>query len=464
MAMNLRGAIVRNTGTTAVVCFVLSIGLSWLTGSLASGSQGLAWPIALAIGIGLFTGWRVMVNIKQGVLRAIPVNFSLVRVERGAEPAGVVIDWNTIDDYGVQLEQQGFRPVGEYLPYPLPAQFTGVAACFLNRDETIMVEVQHILLSEGAAQAVPSTTGGVHFSLASLVGGTIRVNTTDHTPMASNFLVRGKYDVVSAHPGAGLLDLLDKHRQLLDRLFERTGKPVSRGLTMPRYVQAIRNAFADARGRIQSMSGYQIATLVDEFESAPVDRWSPPSEVLAAAPDKSLEELDRDAAAQSQPAVLDMDAASAQQLAAGPSAAAAEAGPLQSQVESGANWFYWIAGLSLVNCVVAVLGSDWGFAIGLGISQILIAVAGSLAQDGMSSLAVGLAWIAAFACVAFFGACGWLARRPSVIAFGIGIAVFALDTLIFLMASDWIGLGFHALALYFLWSGFSAARAMRKAT
>jgi hypothetical protein len=70
-------------------------------------------------------------------------------------------------------------------------------------------------------------------------------------------------------------------------------------------------------------------------------------------------------------------------------------------------------------------------------------------------------WLSAFASIAFFAACGWLARRPSVIAFGGGIAIFALDSAIFLLAHDWIGLGFHGLALYFLWSGLSAAREAR---
>ena len=38
-------------------------------------------------------------------------------------------------------------------------------------------------------------------------------------------------------------------------------------------------------------------------------------------------------------------------------------------VRSGANWFIWIAGLSLVNSVLFVAGSDWAFFLGLGATQ-----------------------------------------------------------------------------------------------
>ena len=77
-------------------------------------------------------------------------------------------------------------------------------------------------------------------------------------------------------------------------------------------------------------------------------------------------------------------------------------------------------------------------------------------------LGVALLWVFAFAAIGFIAACGYFARRPSIIAFWAGIVVFALDTLIFLAASDWIGVAFHFLALYFLWSGLAAARELKK--
>lgn len=143
--------------------------------------------------------------------------------------------------------------------------------------------------------------------------------------------------------------------------------------------------------------------------------------------------------------------------------ATAEDLALRHRMESGASWFYWIAALSLVNAVSAAMGSSWGFVIGLGITQLLsaLAQAGEVAEDA-SVVVIGIVWILTFAVIAGFALLGWLARRPSVAAFAIGIAVFALDTLVFLIAGDWIGLGFHALALFFLWNGMAAARRIKR--
>ena len=63
---------------------------------------------------------------------------------------------------------------------------------------------------------------------------------------------------------------------------------------------------------------------------------------------------------------------------------------------------------------------------------------------------------------AFFIACGWLARYPSFAAFVAGTVVFAIDSLLFLLAGDWIGVAFHGLVLYFFWKGIRLTRQLRK--
>jgi hypothetical protein len=474
MALNLRKSIARNTITMTVVCFAISIGLGWITGSLQSGLRSLAWPFALALGIGLFSGWRILAGLKSRMLKAIPSSISYIRLDHATEIRGVGIDWTVVDDYAAQLEARGFTLLGKFTPYPLPERMIGVGGCFADAQGTTLVEVQHIQLLPNAI-GTPASAGGVHFSILSVPGGAFRATTTDHTPMASNYLLRGERDVIAAYPGTGLLGLLEKHKKLLALLEERTGKAAAAGLDMPRYIYLTRIASEQARSRLKSMSGYQIATLVDAFEANPKTKWSPPVDVLAGLPEQPLSALDDSAAAQGQPPVMHLDSSDMPQAALPATAndERAEAAlsdttlaeppdsSLQARVESAANWFYWIAGLSLINCVVAAMGSDWGFAIGLGISQILSHLAGSLAKENISIVLTGALWLAAFGSIAFFGACGWLARRPSVIAFGVGIALFALDAGIFLLASDWVGFGFHALALYFLWNGMTAARQSR---
>jgi len=131
---------------------------------------------------------------------------------------------------------------------------------------------------------------------------------------------------------------------------------------------------------------------------------------------------------------------------------------VQTHVVRAANWFYWIAGLSLVNLGAIAMGANFRFIIGLGFSEFL----GGMAQEMSASSGSNGPMIAACAggalLAAFFGACGWFARRPSVVAFIVGMVVFGLDTGIFLIASDWLGVAFHVYALYCLWRGVTATR------
>src|SRR5438128_9736691 len=53
----------------------------------------------------------------------------------------------------------------------------------------------------------------------------------------------------------------------------------------------------------------------------------------------------------------------------GPPQAVTEMAKQTQLVRSGANWLIWIAGLSLVNSVLFVAGSNWAFFLGLGATQ-----------------------------------------------------------------------------------------------
>ena len=129
---------------------------------------------------------------------------------------------------------------------------------------------------------------------------------------------------------------------------------------------------------------------------------------------------------------------------------------IMTHVLRGANWFYWIAGLSLVNIGAVMFGMNFRFLIGLGFSEML----GELAKDAEAipggSTSAFLYFAIGISLAGFFGACGWFARRPSSVAFITGTIVFALDTIIFVLAQDWIGVAFHAWAIYALWRGFVA--------
>lgn len=472
MALNLRKAIVRNGVMVGGLCLLISLGLSVATGGkLEASLASIGWPLLLALGIGAFTAWQVTARIKKGVLVSLPQAMSYLQLVRGQPVNGIDIDWQPIDDYALQLEARGFTRLGDFTPFPLKPNFVGVAACLVDRDASTLVEIQQIQVNKALLPAGAGSVAGTHVSMMSIFGGNITATTTDHVFMSSNFIIRGDHGAIATFPGMTLLELLEKHTRLRAHLREKTGKPPTPGLNMSRYLLLMRERFAQARRRVQAMSGYQIATEIDAFDAAPRTNWATSSAVLAALPVRSFEELDASPYAAGPPVIINegakVESAGApaapvvsQAMAAVPDSGADDA--VREQINSSANWFYWVAGLSLVNIVVALAGSTWGFAIALGLPQLFIALAAKTPIGGGIALHSVLLWALAIAIPFFFIACGWLARYPSFAAFVAGTAVFAIDSLLFLLAGDWIGVAFHGLVLYFLWKGIRLTRQLRK--
>ena len=130
----------------------------------------------------------------------------------------------------------------------------------------------------------------------------------------------------------------------------------------------------------------------------------------------------------------------------------AERQALETRRRSGGQWFYWIAGLSLINTVLAVSGQTWRFILGLGITQLVQELGQQGATANMKAGIVGLAVIGLFV---FLGQRAVLGYRW---AFVVGMVLYALDGVIFLLVQDWAGAGFHAFALVMIQRGYSAAR------
>ena len=126
---------------------------------------------------------------------------------------------------------------------------------------------------------------------------------------------------------------------------------------------------------------------------------------------------------------------------------------LEGQFKSGANWFFWIAGMSLVNSVVGLFGGHWGFVIGLGITQVIDAVF-TTGEGDVGARLLGPVLTAAVAGV--FIACGHFAREGRRTAFITGMILYVLDSLIFVLVRDFLAVAFHAFALYCLMKGMHA--------
>lgn len=133
--------------------------------------------------------------------------------------------------------------------------------------------------------------------------------------------------------------------------------------------------------------------------------------------------------------------------------------------QSGANWFFWIAGLSLVNTIAMHAGSEMGFVLGLGITQFIDALALLANEDEAleaGSVVTTIAVVLDVVAIATFALWGLLARKGMRWAYIVGMVLFALDTLLLLIGMDLLGIALHAFALFCIFNGFKAHGQLRE--
>jgi hypothetical protein len=130
---------------------------------------------------------------------------------------------------------------------------------------------------------------------------------------------------------------------------------------------------------------------------------------------------------------------------------------VEARAKSGADWFFWIALLGMVNSLSHLAGSNWGFVFGLAVTQAVdAAAAGSGAFGKVFGLIVSA--MAAGVLVMF----GVYARQGFRWAFLAGMALYAADGLLWIAARFWPGVGFHLVLLLLVYTGLSAAIRLEK--
>jgi hypothetical protein len=132
---------------------------------------------------------------------------------------------------------------------------------------------------------------------------------------------------------------------------------------------------------------------------------------------------------------------------------------LEARMKSGANWFYWIAALSLVTSVISLAGGTWGFFISLGVTQLIDGVALAFAAEMGWGFKV-VAFVFDLVAVGLFALIGYFANKRYGWVFLAGMIIYALDALVFILARHWLGLAFHAYALYSMYGGYKAIVAL----
>ena len=129
---------------------------------------------------------------------------------------------------------------------------------------------------------------------------------------------------------------------------------------------------------------------------------------------------------------------------------------LKKRALSGAHWFHWIAGLTVVNSIVMATGNDWSFILGLGVSQIVDGLGLAMAERiGIAGKIIAL--LAAAVPAGIFALFGYFACRGQGWAYWVGAILFGLDTLIFLALQQWVGVAFHIFAILGIVGGARAS-------
>ena len=134
-----------------------------------------------------------------------------------------------------------------------------------------------------------------------------------------------------------------------------------------------------------------------------------------------------------------------------------QAHALEQRTKSGARWFFWIAGLSIITSLMTFGGGNFAFFLSLGATQFIDGFARGLANDlGEGTKVVALVFDVLIAGV--FALIGWFALKRHLWSFVVGMTLFTLDALILLAFQVWISFVFHALVIYWIFGGYSAGR------
>jgi len=124
---------------------------------------------------------------------------------------------------------------------------------------------------------------------------------------------------------------------------------------------------------------------------------------------------------------------------------------LEASLRAGANWFLWIAAISIINTVIILGQGNFRFVFGLGITSFVDEVGVALGAGGG-----GLAIIVNGLITGVFALFGVFARKGRKWAFYMGMSFYALDALLALVSGEILSVAFHAWAFFGILRGLKA--------
>lgn len=127
----------------------------------------------------------------------------------------------------------------------------------------------------------------------------------------------------------------------------------------------------------------------------------------------------------------------------------------RQQSISGARWFFWVAGLSIINSFIIMNEGNWAFLAGLAITEVISGLALGLSTELGASVTI-IAFVLDVFVAGIFALFGWFAQKGHTWAFIVGLIFYVLDGLIFVYFQEWLSVAFHAFVVYCLIRGLMA--------
>jgi hypothetical protein len=121
---------------------------------------------------------------------------------------------------------------------------------------------------------------------------------------------------------------------------------------------------------------------------------------------------------------------------------------MRDKIRSSGKWFFWISILSLVNIVFLFSGVDKIFVLGMSLPFFINAI-----FQGIFSIPTVFGIIMNILFIGFFVLMGFLSINHYKTGFIIGLIIYFIDTLIFIVFMQWIPIAFHILALVMITRG-----------
>jgi hypothetical protein len=138
---------------------------------------------------------------------------------------------------------------------------------------------------------------------------------------------------------------------------------------------------------------------------------------------------------------------------------------LPAIARKGTDWFFWTAGLSVINVITSIVIGMPNYVFGVANGRFVGGMAIGIAQIfGVANWGMGVLLITQSFDLPFAGlfiAAGILARKQYRWVVKAGLVLYAVDCVIFIIFANWIGVAIHVVALWRLWIGLQALSGLR---